>query len=89
MKGYENMKFDKQVLFLGISANELKDGGVYYTVQFFEMGGEPVAVNVMSNDRNADMLKVLLALEFGDKVSVTFALRPADKLYKLGLAHVS
>ena len=31
----------------------------------------------------------LLALEFGDKVSVTFALRPADKLYKLGLAHVS
>lgn len=83
------MKFEKEVLFLGITANELRDGGVYYTVQFYEQGGDPVSVNVMSNDRNAEMLKILLALEFGDKVMATFALRPADKLYKLGLSHVS
>ena len=55
------MKFDKEVLFLGISANELKDGGVYYTVQLFEAGGEPVTVNVGNGERSAEMVQVLLS----------------------------
>ena len=71
------MKFDKEVLFLGISANELKDGG------------EPVTVNVGNGDRSAEMVQVLLSLEFGDRLRATFFLRPADKLYKLGLSAVS
>lgn len=83
------MKFEKEVLFLGISANALREGkGVFYTVQLFEQGGEPVSVNVMDNDRNADMLKALLAMQFGDKFTVTFVLRSADKGYKLGLFNV-
>lgn len=83
------MKFEKEVLFLGISANELRDGGVYYTVQLFEAGGEPVTVNVGNGDRSAEMVQVLLSLEFGDRLRATFFLRPADKLYKLGLSAVS
>lgn len=82
------MKFEKEVLFLGISANELKDGGVYYTVQFFEQGADPVTVNVGNGERSAEMVQVLLSLEFGDKLRATFFLRPADKLYKLALSNV-
>lgn len=82
------MKFEKEVLFLGISANELKDGGVYYTVQLFEQGAEPVTVNVGNGERSAEMVQVLLSLEFGDKLLATFVLRQADKLYKLGLSRV-
>lgn len=82
------MKFEKEVLFLGISANELKDGGVYYTVQLFE-GADPVTVNVGNGERSAEMVQTLLSLEFGDKLRATFVLRPADKLFKLGLSRVA
>lgn len=82
------MKFSKEVLFLGISANDLKDGGVYYTVQLFEQGGEPVSVNVGNGDRSAEMVRVLLSLEFGDKIRATFYLQPEDKRFKLKLADV-
>lgn len=78
------MKFTAEVKFLSIIANELRDGGTYYTVQFFA-DGAPISVNVMGNDHNADMLDALTALEFGDKLTVCFELRPQDKLYKLRL----
>lgn len=82
------MKFEKEVLFLGISANDLKDGGVYYTVQLFEMGGEPVTVNVGNGDRTKDMVQLLLSLAFGDKIRAVFYLQPEDKRFKLKLVDV-
>lgn len=70
------MKFEKEVLFLGISANDLKDGGVYYTVQFFDAdGGEPVSVNVGNGERTAGLVSALHALTFGDRVRAVFVLR--------------
>ena len=80
------MRFEKNVLFLGMTANMLRDGGVYYTVQFFEPDGSPVSVNVMDNDGHAEVLSVLRTLSFGDRVSATFFLRQQDRLYKLLLA---
>ena len=84
------MEFQKEVLFLGLTANTLRDGGVYYTVQFYVPGGDPVSVNVMGNAQNEEILSLLRAMQFGDNAVVTFVLRPVDKkTYKLGLSHVS
>lgn len=70
------MKFEKEVLFLGISANELSDGGVYYTVQFFDAdGGEPVSVNVGNGERTAGLVSELRMLTFGDRLRAVFVLR--------------
>lgn len=80
------MRFEKIVLFLGMTANALRDGGVYYTVQFFEQDNVPCSVNVMDNANNAEIVQFLQTLTFGDKVRATFFLRQQDKLYKLGLA---
>lgn len=83
------MKFEKQVLFLGITESRFSDGKMLYGVQLFEAGGEPVTVNVVRTETNEEMVDLLLGLEFGDKVNVIFRLRQTDKLYKLGLVHVS
>lgn len=86
------MKFDKQVLFLGATVNELPDGGVYYTVQLFEPSiGSAVSVNVakLKSGANAELLEILLGAKFGDSLMVTFFLRQMDKLYKLCIDHVS
>lgn len=80
------MKFEKEVLFLGMTANTLRDGGIYYTVQFFERDGVPCSVNVMDNDNHLELVRLLKTLCFGDKVLATFFLRQQDKLYKLALA---
>lgn len=78
------MKFTAEVKFLGITANRLSDGGTYYAVSFFADGAS-VSVNVMDTKDNANMIDVLTQLEFGDKVTACFELRPVDKQYKLRL----
>lgn len=83
------MTFDKQVLFLGLVSNQLRDGGVYYTIQLFDQASGPVSVNVMDNQDNAELLDALQKSQFGTPLTVTFILRPKDKLYKLGISHVS
>lgn len=84
------MKFDKQVLFLGATANSFSDGGAFYTVQMFDQSANgPVSVNIMQSSANQEMLDAILALKFGDPLIVTFILRPKDRLYKLGIDHVS
>ena len=77
------MKFKKKVLFLGIVQNVLKDGTVYYTLQFFDQDSGPVSVNVMSNH---PCVPAMEQAKFGDQMDITFVLRPKDKLYKLGIA---
>lgn len=81
------MRFTAEVKFLSIVPQKLRDGGIYYTVQFFA-DGAPVSVNVMANEVNAGVIEVLSELEFGDKVTVLFWLKPEGKFYKLKLDHL-
>lgn len=81
------MTFEKNVLFLGMQDMNLKDGSVYYEVQFYDKDSGPVNVNVGGN--NKDLIDKLVALSFGDSVVVTFALRPKDRAYRLVINHVS
>lgn len=81
------MRFTVEVKFLSIIPQKLRDGNIYYTVQFF-MDGAPVSVNIMANEANAGVIEVLSELEFGDKVTAVFWLKPEGKLYKLKLDHL-
>lgn len=83
------MRFQTTLTFLGMQDNELRDGGRYYTINFFDVvGNKPVAVNVMENTGNAAMIDALFDLAFGDKVECTFQLVEKDKLYRLALRGV-
>lgn len=81
------MEFKKDVLFLGMQANSLKDGAVYYTISLFVPDiQQTVQVNVMESSKA--LIEALLACQFGDPLHATFALRPKDKLYRLALVSV-
>lgn len=83
------MKFEKDVLFLGMQSNGFSDGGRYFSVQFYNESSGPVLVNVMDNSQNAAIIDVLLEKKFGAPVKAGFVLKPKDKLYRLALDHVA
>lgn len=83
------MKFDKDVLFLGKTLNTLSDGGQYFTVDLYDRETGTVKVNVMDNSTNRDTIKALDAADFGTPMTVTFALKPKDKLWRITIDHVS
>lgn len=80
------MKFEKQVVFLGMVPNSLRDGGTYYTISLFDQQAGPVQVNVMES--NHEVIFPLFDCKFGQELDVVFVLRPKDKLYRLTLAAV-
>lgn len=82
------MQFTKKVLYLGYKPMNLKDGTVLNSITFFDPDAQDsVQVNVQANNRAVSDL--LGALSFGSPCDATFALRPADKLYRLALAGLS
>lgn len=81
------MSFDKSVMYLGSQAMRLSDGSTYYQVQFYDRDSGTVSCNVGGN--KTDVINALAALEFGQPVVVTFALRPKDRLYRLVIDHVA
>lgn len=81
------MQFEKEVVYLGMTANKLSDGTPYYSVNFYSVKDNlPVTVNIMGSAR--DILDHLASAKFGTAMVATFALRPREKLYKLALVHV-
>ena len=82
------MQFNKKVIFLGYKSMTLKDGAVLNALSFFDpVDQDGVQVNVpATNKAVSDLLGVL---SFGASCDATFALRPADKLYRLALAGLS
>lgn len=83
------MEFTKEVYYLGMGVNQLSDGGRYYTVNLFSADtNATVQVNVMDNKANDSMLSTLALMQFGDKFTATFALKPKEKLYRLALVNV-
>lgn len=81
------MRFQKDVLFLGMQENTLKDGSKFYKVSFF-LAEEQVTVDVNVMGSSADLVALLRNLKFGTPRKATFVLRPFDKVYKLGLVSV-
>lgn len=79
------MQFNKKVIFLGYKPMTLKDGAVLNSITFFDPADQDsVQVNVAATNKAvSDLLGVL---SFGASCNATFALRPADRLYRLALA---
>lgn len=77
------MNFTKKCMYLGMTENELKDGGRYYGISLFEPESGPVTVNVMQGHK---MLDTFAGMKFGEPINVNFVLRPKDKLYRLSIA---
>lgn len=88
-----DMKFKKDLVFLGIKANEFKDDKgnqqTYYSVSFFDTEAvTPLQVNVMEAPSRSDMIDLLLDSELGQHMTVTFQLRSQEKLYRLQVENV-
>lgn len=88
------MKFKMFLVFLGIASNDFtdKDGKqqIYYRISFFDLDScSPLQVNVMESPRCSNMIDRLVDAVLGDHFSVTFFLRPQDKLYKLQIVDVT
>lgn len=83
------MQFEKKVVFLGYKSMTLsRDNAVMHTVSFFDSEAQDtVHVNVM--DSNGPVSSVLPSLSFGSPCAASFALRPADRLYRLSLVGLS
>ena len=82
------MQFEKKVVFLGDRTVLLKDGTLMHGLSFFDPDAhDTVGVNVMAS--NTAVCSVLSSGAFGASCNATFALRPADKLYKLALVGLS
>lgn len=81
------MKFEKQVMFLGMEGKALPDNRNYFTVSLFSPSDNtPIQVNVM--DSSKAILDRLAATKCGQMINVQFMLRQQDKLYKLSLIGV-
>lgn len=82
------MQFVKKVVYLGDRTVTLKDGMLMHGLSFFDADSQDtVEVNVMAS--NSAVCSVLPSVSFGSPCDATFALRPADKLYKLALVGLS
>ena len=83
------MKFEKVLMFLGMTEEVMKDGTVYYVVTLFDQpSGNTIKVNVLGN-RSAD-LKILSIAQFGQPLACELQLREYDKnVYKLRLSAVN
>lgn len=79
------MKFEKNVLFLGKQQNSLSDGGVYYTLELYDKDTGSLKVNIMANN---PAYSAFTAVEFGTPMTICFALRPKDKLWRITVDHV-
>lgn len=80
------MSFEKSMIYLGKQPMKLSDGSIYYQVQLYDKDSGPVNVNIQASNPNALAFD---GLDFGSSVTVTFALRPKDRLYRLTIDHVS
>lgn len=76
------MLFDKDIVYLGYREMTMKDGTVLYTVSMY-VDGQALEVSVLAT--NAAVMSAVKSLKFGDSAVATFALRKADKLYRLSL----
>ena len=76
------MLFDKDVVYLGYREMTMKDGTVLYAVSMYA-DGQALEVSVLAT--NAAVMSAVKSLKFGDSAVATFALRKADKLYRLSL----
>ena len=76
------MQFEKVVVFLGYKDMTLRDGTGLRSINLY-VDDETVTVNVQVT--NLPVMGAVSGLNFGDKCCVTFALRKADKLYRLSL----
>lgn len=88
------MKFTKNLVFLGVAPSDFigSDGKklTLYRMSFFDTDSiSPLQVNVMEDPQRKEMIDRLFLAQFGDSVTVTFVLRPNDKLYKLQVYDVS
>lgn len=84
------MKFEQSCVFLGMQENSLRDGGRYFSVNFFlPAENKPLAVNVMDNTDNARIIDFLCGCAFGDTVTCKFQLIEREKLYRLALRAVA
>lgn len=88
------MTFTKNLVFLGITSSDFtgEDGKKHtlYKMSFFDSNSvSPLQINVLENPQRMNMIDLLLRSELGDSVTVTFVLRPSDKLYKLQIYDVS
>lgn len=81
------MKFEKQVMFLGMEPKQLPDNRTIYFVSMFSPSdSSPVQVYVM--DDNKALLERLASTKCGQVINAQFRLRQKDKLYKLSLVGV-
>lgn len=80
------MEFTKEVVFLGCKDMQLKDGTVLLTVNFY-VDNSTMEVNILAS--NIPVASAVKGLSFGDTCVVTFVLRKADRLYKLGLTAIA
>lgn len=83
------MKFEKDVIYLGRTPNTLSDGKTYWSVDLFDKETGTLKVNVMDDARNFDTLTALASLDFGAPLTVTFQLKPKDKLWRITIDHVA
>lgn len=81
------MKFQKDVMFLGMQNMQLKDGAQLYKVSLF-LAEEQMTIEVNVMGTALELLSNLAMLKFGEQVKATFILRQKDKLYRLGLLSV-
>lgn len=82
------MQFEKKVVYLGDRTVTLKDGTVMHGLSFFDGDAQDtVEVNVMAS--NTAVCSVLPSVAFGAPCNATFALRSADRLYRLALVGLS
>lgn len=82
------MIFDKVLMFLGMVAEKMKDGTIYYVVTLFDQAsGETLKVNVLES--RTDDMKILAIAQFGQPLHVELKIREVDKnVYKFRLHHV-
>lgn len=82
------MQFEKKVVYLGDRTVTLKDGTLMHGLSFFDTEAQDtVEVNVMGS--NSAVCSVLPSVSFGASCNATFALRSADRLYRLALVGLS
>ncbi len=84
------MEFTKEVVFLGLSVNEMdgREGKVtYYSAQFFDQQTQTAfSVTMGEKSGNVDAIRELFPFE---SLKATFKIVPRDRLWKLALVSIN